>query len=47
MNTMIKANAATLEAASTYYATAISTITSVTDLLGSLNLQIYPLSLLN
>ncbi|EPE33791.1 FAD-binding protein [Glarea lozoyensis ATCC 20868] len=47
MNTMIKADAATLKAASTYYTTAISTITSVTDLLGSLTLQPYPLSLLN
>ncbi|EHK99464.1 hypothetical protein M7I_4621 [Glarea lozoyensis 74030] len=40
-------DAATLKAASTYYTTAISTITSVTDLLGSLTLQPYPLSLLN
>lgn len=46
MNTMIKADAATLKAASNTYTTAISTITSVTDLLGSLTLQPYPLSLL-
>jgi hypothetical protein len=47
MNTMIKADAATLKAASTYYTTAINTITSVKDLLGSITLQPYPLSLLN
>jgi hypothetical protein len=47
MNTMIKADAATLKAASNFYTTAISGITFVSDLLGSITLQPYPLSLLN
>jgi hypothetical protein len=47
MNTMIKADVATLKAASTFYTTAVNTITSVKDLLGSLTLQPYPLTLLD
>jgi hypothetical protein len=46
MNTVIKADIATLQEASTIYTTALSNITSITGLIASLTLQPYPVSLL-
>ncbi|APA06370.1 hypothetical protein SS1G_01102 [Sclerotinia sclerotiorum 1980 UF-70] len=46
MNTVIKADIATLQEASTIYTTALSNITSIAGLIGSLTLQPYPVSLL-
>ncbi|PQE05921.1 oxidoreductase FAD-binding protein [Rutstroemia sp. NJR-2017a BVV2] len=46
MNTVIKADNATLQEASTIYTTALSNITSIAGLIGSLTLQPYPVSLL-
>ncbi|ESZ92551.1 hypothetical protein SBOR_7077 [Sclerotinia borealis F-4128] len=46
MNTVIRADNATLQEASTIYTTALSNITSIAGLIGSLTLQPYPVSLL-